>query len=97
MVRHYLKTWPEFFDALMSGKKTFELRKDDRGFAVGDILHLREFDPETENYTGHETIRWVSYLLAHRPDAGCAATFGLMPGHVIMGLSQHPLQDRGQP
>lgn len=89
MVRHYLKIWPEFFAALMSGEKTFELRKDDRGgFAVGDILELREFDPTTKAYTGADAIRFVTYVLCHRAEAGCAATFGLMPGYVIMGVSR---------
>lgn len=87
MVRHYLKIWPEFFAATLSGEKPFELRRDDRSFAVGDILHLREWDPATENYTDRETIRFVTYLLSHRAEAGCAATFGLAPGYVIMGTA----------
>lgn len=46
---HTLKVWPQYFDALDSGGKTFELRKDDRTprFAVGDVLRLREWDPTT--------------------------------------------------
>ncbi|WP_441235685.1 ASCH/PUA domain-containing protein [Bradyrhizobium sp. 930_D9_N1_4] len=86
MVRHYLKTWPEFFAALVECEKTFELRKNDRQFQRGDVLHLQEFDPETKAYSGREITRKVVYMLDHRPDAGCAATFGLSPGYVIMGL-----------
>jgi hypothetical protein len=41
---HKLKTWPEFFKAILAGDKTFEIRKDDRGFKVGDTLRLLEFD-----------------------------------------------------
>lgn len=48
MVRH-LKIWTEYFDAVASGKKTVELRNDDRGFAVGDTLILREWQPSTED------------------------------------------------
>ncbi len=42
---HELKTWPEMFAAVLSGEKTFEYRKDDRGFMVGDILKLMHWDP----------------------------------------------------
>lgn len=90
MMNHEFKTWPEFFAALLAGEKTFELRKDDRGFVIGDILHLREYDLETRTYSGRVVRRKVIYLLGHRATAGCAATFGLQPGYVIMGLSPSP-------
>lgn len=44
-MRHELKTWPEFYRAVQDNKKTFELRYDDRRYAVGDELLLREFQP----------------------------------------------------
>jgi ParB family chromosome partitioning protein len=40
-----LKCWPEPFDAVVEGRKTFEWRRDDRGYAVGDTLRLRKWDP----------------------------------------------------
>ena len=42
---HTLKTWPEFFEHLLFERKTFEVRKNDRGFEPGDDLVLREFSP----------------------------------------------------
>jgi hypothetical protein len=82
---HELKTWPEFYIPIVSGEKTFELRKDDRGFKVGDILRLREWrrlrivDGIAEGeYTGRETRRYVSYVLSG---------MGLEPGVVCMGLA----------
>jgi hypothetical protein len=63
-VVHDLKTWPESFTALLDGTKTYEIRKADRPFAVGDVLRLREWIP-TGNFRGHtgrEVVRRVTYL-----------------------------------
>lgn len=78
-----LKTWPKFFDAVSKGTKTFELRRDDRSYAVGDIVDLREWDPETEQYTGRAAIRDVVYVLR----ASDITMPGLLPGFVILGLA----------
>ncbi len=48
---HALKCWPESFAAILAGTKRYEVRKDDRGYMVGDTLRLREYEPDddTEN------------------------------------------------
>jgi hypothetical protein len=43
---HELKTWPAQFQATYDGVKLFDVRRDDRGYALGDILHLREWERE---------------------------------------------------
>lgn len=48
---HELKIRREFFDYVRFGVKKFEIRKDDRGFNVGDTLVLKEID-EAGNETG---------------------------------------------
>jgi hypothetical protein len=68
---HELKTWPGPFRALLDGFKTFELRRDDRAYAVGDVLLLKEYDPailynighvlDPSNYTGREIRKLVTY------------------------------------
>lgn len=54
---HELKTWPEPYAATVSGAKTFEIRKDDRGFRVNDILRLREWVPCDECQGGTVALR----------------------------------------
>lgn len=63
MKTHDLKIWPVYFDAVASGDKTFEFRRNDRDFQHGDILHLREYDPVTEEYTGRDLHVLVTYIL----------------------------------
>jgi hypothetical protein len=79
MTVHELKTWPEFFDAVESGDKPFEVRRcGDRSFTVGDVLVLQEYDPRTETYTGRECAREVTYVLVGQPF--------LPDGLAVMGL-----------
>lgn len=86
---HELKTDPEVFQLVKRGEKTFEIRKDDRGFAVGDVLHLRETaysgtqmrDGAALIYTGDELrVRVLSILRG--------PVYGLADGWVIMGIAR---------
>ena len=61
---HDLKIWPEHFDAVVSGRKRFEVRVNDRGYEVGDTLHLREWEPDEERYTGAECWQTVAVVAA---------------------------------
>jgi len=64
MAVHKLKTWPEYFQAVKSGRKAFEVRRnDDRDFCVGDVLHLQEWSPVSESYTGGEWYGMITYIL----------------------------------
>lgn len=61
--KHDLKTWPVFFTAITSGFKTFEIRKNDRDYNVGDFLLLQEWGPAQEAYTGRDILMEVTYVL----------------------------------
>jgi len=87
MPEHELKIWPSYFKAIQEGRKTFETRKADRDFDVGDVLRLREWSPAVprsmylpEGYTGREMRVRVTYIL--RGDGG----FGVMLGYVVMAI-----------
>lgn len=60
---HELKIVPEFFEDVISGKKTFEVRKNDRPFHEGDLLALNEYDPGNKSYTGKSCIVYIDYLM----------------------------------
>lgn len=93
MVTHTLKIHPKSFEPLSLGSKTFEVRKNDRGYGVDDLLHLKEWDPEKKVYTGRFALRIVTYVL-HGP-----CYDGIVPeGVVVMGLSvPNKLSYNGQP
>ena len=78
MTVHELKCWPEYFEALVTDRKKFELRKDDRGFQVHDKLVIREWNPGTTGYTGMALDFEVTYILRDHE--------GLSPGWIIMGV-----------
>jgi hypothetical protein len=59
---HELKTWPQYFQAVADGKKPFEIRRNDRDFQVGDLLHLREWYPQEQKYSGRELWKRIDYI-----------------------------------
>jgi hypothetical protein len=75
---HELKCWPEYFQPLIDGVKTFELRLNDRNYQIGDVLSQREWDPATHQYTGRACVCEVLYILE--------GTSHLAPGYCAMGV-----------
>lgn len=61
-MKHKLKIQPQYFKEVCTGKKSFEIRKNDRNFKVGDTLLLQEFFPETQEYTGRVVDRKITYI-----------------------------------
>jgi len=64
---HELKTIAPYYQFVNEGRKTFEVRKNDRDFQYGDILHLREYNPKNETYTGNECMAKVGWILRDFP------------------------------
>ena len=61
-MKHTKKVWSEYFQKILDGKKTYELRLADWECNEGDILVLQEWDPETKEYTGREIKKEVTYV-----------------------------------
>lgn len=78
---HFLKTWPEHYQAVLDGRKRFEWRKDDRGFTEGDVLVLQEYDPQREEYTGEALSVEVTHIVR-----GPIPAFALPEGYAMMSI-----------
>ena len=63
MERIEKKTWPELFNKILSGEKTFDARIADFNVKKGDILVLREYDPVDKSYTGRKSEKKISFVL----------------------------------
>lgn len=81
---HHVKCHPHSFSQTRERKKDFEVRLDDRGYAVGDVLVMHEWDPErakvreAEGYTGPEVRGTIACIVANFA--------GLAPGYVVLGV-----------
>ncbi len=57
------KVWPVYFEKILSGEKNYELRLGDFECNTGDILVLKEWNPETKEYTGRVIEKTSACLL----------------------------------
>jgi ASC-1-like (ASCH) protein len=56
------KCWPKYFSSILSGEKNFEIRLADFQTKKGDTLILKEWNPDTKEYTGREIKKEVTYV-----------------------------------
>lgn len=73
---HDLKIYPEFFSAVCTGIKRAELRKNDRDYRVGDVLHLCEFS-KTTGRTGE----YIDVIVTHIADVS-----DWLSGYVLLSI-----------
>lgn len=72
-----LKVLPIYFKELITGNKTFEIRKNDRDYKVGLKLILFEFENNT--FTGRSIEKTVTYVLK-------GGEYGLHKDYVVLGI-----------
>lgn len=75
---HDVKLGTTFFDDVKTGRKTFELRKNDRGYKEGDIIVMHEYKDGTT--TGRTIEKKIVYMLEDFT--------GLEDGYCILGLGE---------
>ena len=91
LVIHEIKSWPAPFAAVLARAKQHEIRKDDRGYQVGDYLRLNEWVPHpgqlhltnppkpAGHYTGHTQLVRVTHI-------DRSPSWGLPEGFVVMSI-----------
>ena len=80
-----LKTRPSAYEATLCGLKPWEFRQNDRDFAIGDTLVLREWAPVKGpsygfRYTGRRTEFAVTHIIH-------GTQFGIPDGYCIMTIA----------
>lgn len=73
---HEVKLAAMYYDDVKDGKKTFELRKNDRNYKEGDKLHMLEF--KDGRHTGRTISADIVYLMEEYT--------GLTEGYCILGI-----------
>ena len=61
------KILPQYFEKILSGEKTFELRLADWNCNERDVLILKEWNPESKEYTGRVIEKKVGYVARIKP------------------------------
>ena len=78
---HDIKINSRYFNDILTGKKTFEIRFNDRSYKVNDKLILNEI--LEDKYTGNKAIVDVTYILTHDdfPE-------GIPEGYVVLSIKR---------
>ena len=84
-VIHKVKCRTNYYDAIVAGDKKFDVRRDDRGYQKGDILHLQKYDGDKLRYVTsshgepYSIQKPIKYILT-------GGQFGIEPGYVVLGF-----------
>lgn len=73
---HYLKISPYYINEVIEGNKTFEVRKNDRNFQVGDVIILQEY--HNSKYLERKISAKITYILDRFE--------GVQSGYVVLGI-----------
>lgn len=89
---HDLKTVAPFWERVADKVKTFEVRKADRDFQVGDEVNLREWDSGPHSYSGKYTGRTLLARISYIYDGD-----GLAEGMRVLALTDVTVTSWGPP
>lgn len=86
MKLHKLKLNIEFCDAVFSGKKTFEVRLNDRGYQTGDRIKFIPVNNQgiIVNHKIEKTEYKITYLLNG---------WGIKNGYVVLAITELPFTE----
>lgn len=77
MVTHELKIRTEYFSRIITGQKTFEIRKNDRNYQVNDLLYLKEYQ-DNIGYSNITCVVKIVYI----------ETYAQQEGYVVLGIEK---------
>ena len=80
------KTWPEAFEKILSGEKTFDARLANFECKVGDILVLEEYNPKLKKYTGRKIEKEITFILNTKEQKFWSQSDIKKEGIIIMAL-----------
>ena len=93
---HKLKIKPEYYRAVLSGRKTFELRKDDRDYQEGDLIQFTIVEneltgngmiPHCKKEITREELYQITYILKNVPE------YGLDKEYCILGIKRVEIKE----
>lgn len=88
---HELKIKEEYYKEVALGRKTFELRKNDRDYQVGDLIKFTKIErvatgdfvvPFRDKETPTEELFQITYILKDVPE------YGLDKDYCILGIKR---------
>lgn len=80
MTIHELKIQHQYLIDIKNGFKTFELRKNDRGYKVGDLIKF--IDLGKKRIKADSTLYKITYILKDVPQ------YGLSEDYCILGIKK---------
>lgn len=87
-IHHNLKIWPDAFAALAEHKLTFDVRYNDRDYAVGDIIRYHEWSPDKGVYLpGRARATVCSIFRSAQLLAQGTVVLGLMDVEILEEIS----------
>lgn len=91
MKLHELKIKHEYLVEVDRGRKTFELRKNDRDYQVGDLIRFIDIKQgikgECDVYIDEDDLYKITYVLKNVPE------YGLAKDYCILGIKKMKFEE----
>lgn len=87
-MRHMVKSWNFLYKDIESGERLADIRKNDRRYAVGDILELNEFDPVKFVYTGRKMDVEITYIQNSNSNPCAISHEALHKDYVVLSIKK---------
>ena len=99
MKTHNLKLSIEFCDAVLSGEKTFEVRKNDRGFQTGDLIRFIPTDGKSYHSLNGTVIEHAKHEISgHTYKITYILNgWGIKNGYVVLGIREERSYGKKRP